>query len=223
MSDFQGFDSPNTIPVPQQFFDELMPDLSLGETRVLLYIIRRTYGWGKRVDSISLSQLCNGITRRRGDPLDRGTGLNKETVLIAVRSLLAKNMIEVSRQETDRGHEANIYSLKLRSECSEIPTPLTRKFRPGDGGNSDPPYPEIPTTPYPEIPTTPYPEDPTTPYPEDPTTPYPEIPAIQQTDLQQTDLQKTTNNKQETTPYSPPRGTGRRSEKKTQTRQHDRA
>jgi hypothetical protein len=42
MPKFQGFASPNYAQVPDALFDELLPDLSGAELKVLLYIIRRT-------------------------------------------------------------------------------------------------------------------------------------------------------------------------------------
>ncbi len=45
---FSGFTSPNFTQVPDELFDVLMPQISDAELRVLLYIIRRTFGF-KRV------------------------------------------------------------------------------------------------------------------------------------------------------------------------------
>ena len=58
---FPGFQSPNYTMVPDELFDELMVELSGAELKVLLYIIRRTFGFKKDSDNISLSQLLNGI------------------------------------------------------------------------------------------------------------------------------------------------------------------
>ena len=56
---FQGFRSPRYTQVPDEVFDELMPRLSGAELKVLLYIIRRTFGFKKERDNISLTfPLC---------------------------------------------------------------------------------------------------------------------------------------------------------------------
>ena len=70
---FAGFQSPNYTPVPDELFDELLPDLGEAELRVPLYIVRRTFGFKKDSDSISLSQMIGGITTRdrRLQPDDR--------------------------------------------------------------------------------------------------------------------------------------------------------
>ena len=44
---FRGFDSPNYTQVPDILFDERMAHLSGAELKVLLYIIRRTFGFKK--------------------------------------------------------------------------------------------------------------------------------------------------------------------------------
>ena len=74
----KGSSSPNYTPVPDELFDEQLPDLSGSELKVLLYIIRLTFGFKKDSDNISLNQLLNGITTKEGIVLDRGTGLTKK-------------------------------------------------------------------------------------------------------------------------------------------------
>ena len=71
---FEGFSSPNYTQVPDEVFDVLAPDLSEAELRVLLYIVRRTFGFKKAADDISLKQLVDGIRTKDGVPLDRGAG-----------------------------------------------------------------------------------------------------------------------------------------------------
>src|SRR5687767_12689394 len=90
---FVGFRSPNYTMVPDEVFDELLVELSGAELKVLLYIIRRTFGFKRDEDAISLSQMLNGITTRAGHVLDRGVGISKPTLLQALRSLEDKNII----------------------------------------------------------------------------------------------------------------------------------
>jgi hypothetical protein len=47
-----------------------MSHLSGGELKVLLYICRRTFGFRKDSDSISLTQISKGITTKAGRVLD---------------------------------------------------------------------------------------------------------------------------------------------------------
>lgn len=90
---FRGFKSPNTTPVPDELIDEVMHILSGSELKVLLYIVRRTYGFKKTSDDICLDQICGGIVKKNGDRLDHGTGLSRETAVKAIRGLRAKGII----------------------------------------------------------------------------------------------------------------------------------
>jgi len=81
---------------------------------VLLYIIRRTFGFKKDSDNISLRQICNGIKTREGDVLDKGTGLSLSTVQIALKGLLAKNCVLTAKNRSqEKGDEPTTYSLNM--------------------------------------------------------------------------------------------------------------
>ena len=114
VSAFQGFQSPNFTPVPDELFDELLTQVSGAELKVLLYIMRRTFGFKKSSDDISLNQICRGIIKKDGEVLDKGTGLSQSTVQLAVKGLIEKNIIlETKRMSAERGNEATTYSLNL--------------------------------------------------------------------------------------------------------------
>jgi phage replication O-like protein O len=123
---FQGFQSPNYTQVPDEVFDELMGRLSGAEFKVLMYIIRRTFGFKKQADNISLSQIADGITTKTGKVLDHGTGLGKTSVARALQSLEEKNIIvRYRRQSHERGYEATTYALNLHplSQNGTSPSP----------------------------------------------------------------------------------------------------
>ena len=139
---FQGYTSPNYTQVPDELFDRQLPDLSGAELKVLLYIMRRTFGFKKDADDISLNQICRGITTRDGRVLDRGTGLSKSTAQLAIKGLLAKNIIlTTKRVSPEKGNEATTYELNVpsrrpytenrhRGAMPEIGTALYRKSAP---------------------------------------------------------------------------------------------
>src|SRR3954471_22121487 len=109
---FQGFRFPNTTPVPDELFDELLADLSGAELKVLMYICRRTFGFKKESDTISLSQIASGIITRDGRVLDKGTGLSKRHVQRALKRLEEKQVVTVHRQMDEQGvNEINTYAL----------------------------------------------------------------------------------------------------------------
>ena len=71
---FKGYASPNYTPVPDELFDEQLAELSGAELKVLLYVIRRTFGFKRESDNISLSQMLNGLREGVGGGLYGGVG-----------------------------------------------------------------------------------------------------------------------------------------------------
>jgi len=134
-----SFEGARYTMVPDALFDHLMAHLSGAELKVLLYIIRRTFGFKKESDSISLNQICRGITTREGQVLDQGTGLSQSTVQLALKGLLEKQAIVAWRRGSPgRGYEATAYRLNLahalppgkEAECPPLPII-------GEGGFTD--------------------------------------------------------------------------------------
>src|SRR6476469_10752998 len=124
---FSGVTSPNTTQVPDQYLDDLLPLLTGAELKVLLYITRRTFGFKKAADNIALSQMLNGITTSDGRVLDYGVGLTKKTLLQAINSLEAKQIILTQRRATaERGYQPTTYQLNIAStpEAGSIRPPL---------------------------------------------------------------------------------------------------
>ncbi len=140
---FQGYASPNYTPVPDELFDEQLPDLSGAELKVLLYIIRRTFGFKRDSDNISLSQMLHGLRTRDGRILDRGVGLSKKTLLLAIKSLEDQNIILTQRRRSRaKGDEATGYRLHVRPGVprEESTPPVGEKLHHG-GGEEIPPGP----------------------------------------------------------------------------------
>jgi len=121
---FIGFLKPRYTPVPDDLFDELMPEITGSELKVLLYVVRRTFGFKKDSDHISLSQMVNGITKKDGSIQDKGTGLHKDSVITAVKSLVSKGILLKNRKTSDRhGYTATEYALNIRNNpLSDYPT-----------------------------------------------------------------------------------------------------
>lgn len=130
---FAGYAIPNTTQIPDEFIDKQMAFLSGAEVKVMLYVFRRTLGFKRHADNISLNQLLSGIVKRDGTRLDYGTGLSKSTLLGAIKSLVEKKLIIVEqRQSTERGNEPTTYRLNFATTLgiktdlggSENQTPL---------------------------------------------------------------------------------------------------
>jgi hypothetical protein len=115
---FDGFASPNTTAVPDEFFDVLAPNLSEAELRVTLYIIRRTFGFKKAADPISFSQFLTGITTHDGRVLDNGCGVRSRGHLSkSLKSLIEKGVIVAAKSQKTNGSQATTsYGLRFTQQ-----------------------------------------------------------------------------------------------------------
>ena len=125
MEKFKGYHVPNYTQTPNEIFDKFLSKLSHAELKVLLYIVRRTFGFHKEYkgDAISLSQICKGIIKKDKETgeikvLDEGTGLSKKSVLSAIKSLEEKGHIIVWRGRITKAgdKDSNWYRLNLKTE-----------------------------------------------------------------------------------------------------------
>ena len=72
----------NFIKLPNNFIDLLMSKLSDASFKVLMVILRKTVGWNKEVDFISLTQF------------EQMTGKSRSTVIKSLKELLEKVKLE---------------------------------------------------------------------------------------------------------------------------------
>lgn len=131
---FPGFYFPTTTPIPDQVFDELLHRLSGAELKVLLYICRRTFGFKKDSDDISLNQMLNGIVKRDGTRIDYGTGLSKPSLIKALKDLQEKGIVLAVRQSSEeKGNEPTNYRLRFVNPSPTTPGEEAGE-RPSSGG-----------------------------------------------------------------------------------------
>jgi len=104
---------PTTTPLPDEIYDEWAPMLGAAELKVLLYIVRRTLGFRKSVDAISLSQFLEGIVTRDGRVLDKGCGVkSRPNVVRALKGLEEKGLIRVGKRQAAVGDkDTTLYAL----------------------------------------------------------------------------------------------------------------
>lgn len=137
---FVGFSKPSYTQVPDELFDELMPRLSESELKVLLYVIRRTFGFKKESDAISLKQMVDGIRTRDGRQLDNGTGLSRPGVTKGVKGLIAKGVLIADRNRSDeKGDEPTTYQLRFVPVETALPGGSNNSFDPPPHNVSTPP------------------------------------------------------------------------------------
>ena len=99
---------PNSTQIPNVISDLIESRIAEGEMRCLKYICRRTYGFHKERDRISLSQFVDGLKDKNGKRLDYGTGLSRPSVVEALRNLAGSNIINVIRTTKGNYYEINL-------------------------------------------------------------------------------------------------------------------
>lgn len=88
--------------------------LTGAEFKVLWYVLRHTFGWQKSADRISISQICEGIKKKNGECLDKGTGLSRYWAMKSLNSLEKKGFIFLTKQPGS----ATIVSLNITGKES---------------------------------------------------------------------------------------------------------
>ena len=104
--DVRGFIFPNSI------IDELLPELSHSELKCYLCVLRKTKGWNKEEDAISVSQFM------------KITGLSNKAVISACESLVEREILE--RKSGDRN--TGIYSIKTYKTTTSEKSSLVKNF-----------------------------------------------------------------------------------------------
>lgn len=93
---------PNTSAIPNILFDYWMHILTPAEFKVLMCIARKTYGWHKSYDRISLKQIENM------------TGLGKSGIVNNVEALIEHGLVSKLKSKTSDGDDApNQYEINI--------------------------------------------------------------------------------------------------------------
>jgi len=120
--EFTGWGRPKYTQIPNLFLDEWMQDLSHSETRALLYIFRRTFGYHEDGAPILQRHFLEGWTAGDGRVLDHGAGIVKSSLSIALQGLEEKRLIFRHQQhDPKRGSLPTYYELNMDGvpHCTE--------------------------------------------------------------------------------------------------------
>ena len=100
---------PNFLQVPNAVIDELLPDLTGAELKCYLVVIRKTKGWNKESDNISISQFM------------KATGLSNSAVIKACESLVQYGLLVKENGARNTGvYAVNSYSKITHEESSQV-------------------------------------------------------------------------------------------------------
>lgn len=101
--------APNYTQTPNVCFDEIFKTLKEGELRVILVLIRQTFGWHKPIDRISLGQLADK------------SGMERKSVCRSLNSLITKGLV-TKKKFGNKGKERCYFSLVMSDPIEqEIP------------------------------------------------------------------------------------------------------
>jgi len=98
------------IPIPNSIFDKYLGELTSSEFSVLMAIIRKTWGWNKTEDRISVSQISTA------------TNLTNKTIINSLKVLEQKKIISTKK----RHNRTTKIRLRL-DKTSGIFTPQTHQ------------------------------------------------------------------------------------------------
>jgi hypothetical protein len=121
----QGFRAPNYTQVPNALVDYWLPELSGAELKVLLYLVRRTFGFHRDQVEAGLRRICDGIPGK-----DRGTGLHLESASKAVKALESRGLLVCERRSGGRTsyHVRLITAVYGKSEHHRSENPNTAVY-----------------------------------------------------------------------------------------------
>ena len=121
---FDGLENLNGFMFPDALLDRVMANLTGAEFKVLAYIVRRTLGFKKESDTISLEQICSGVRHPDGMALDAGTGLSKKTAIAALKGLEDKGVIIArKRMSREKGNLPTAFAVRFKEQAgAEAPS-----------------------------------------------------------------------------------------------------
>lgn len=114
------FEAPNYTQIPNVIFDEYLPKLTELELKILLVICRKTFGWHKKRDRISLAQLADQ------------SGCERARIPAIVDSLIEKGMV-LKFQEGENGSTKTFYEINIKesyTSANSAPPPQCSKSTP---------------------------------------------------------------------------------------------
>lgn len=114
---------PNSFQVPNSVVDELMAELSGAELKIYLFVLRKTKGWNKEADAISVSQFmeaCNLSNRKVIDACNRLVELG------LLEQKIGRNKTKIFSVKNYSCEESSLVK-KVHNSCEESSLPVVKK------------------------------------------------------------------------------------------------
>jgi hypothetical protein len=114
---FMGFPRPsqNFSKLPHAFIDYLPMIDSMAELKVVIYLLRHTWGFSEygKPKKITTDEFMNGRKKRDGKRMDGGTGLSNNSVITGLEKAIEHGFILVEVDETDKARIEKCYCLNM--------------------------------------------------------------------------------------------------------------
>jgi len=131
---FDGFNEPleNWSKLPHKLIEALPLIDSLAEMKVILYILRHTWGYHDSEKRITNDEFKNGRKRRDGTRIDGGIGMSEPSIISGLRSAEDHGFIVVETDNSDKARIKKVYRLNdiqtqtLNSFTPEVKKPYPR-------------------------------------------------------------------------------------------------
>lgn len=116
--EFTGFDIPhqNWSKLPHAMIERLPFVSSLAEMKVILYILRHTWGFSEygKAKRITLDEFQNGRKRKDGSRLDEGIGMSANAIRDGLQRAVEHGFILQTSDGRDKGRNSHEYEIRLR-------------------------------------------------------------------------------------------------------------
>jgi len=113
---FPGFDPPteNWSKLPHALIESLPAIETVSELKVILYILRHTWGFQEDQRRISVDEFANGRRKKNSGRVDGGTGLSVNAVRDGLKRAMSHGFIEVEIDNHDLGRVQKLYRLRMK-------------------------------------------------------------------------------------------------------------
>jgi DNA-binding PadR family transcriptional regulator len=114
---FMGFPLPeqNYSRLPHAFIDCLPMIDSMAEMKVVIYLLRHTWGFSEygKPKKITTDEFMKGRKKRDGSRMDAGTGMSKGSVITGLEKAVEHGFVLVEKDETDKARIEKHYCLNM--------------------------------------------------------------------------------------------------------------
>jgi hypothetical protein len=121
---FTGFPIPkqNYSKLPHSFIDLLPSFNSMAELKVVIYLLRHTWGYSEfgQTKKITIDEFMNGRKLKDGSRMDQGTGLSNNSVITGLKRAIDHKYILVEIDDHDKARIKKYYALNMHASYADL-------------------------------------------------------------------------------------------------------